>query len=199
MTEFWRRWHISLSAWFRDYVYFPLGGNRVGPVKRCRNIMVTFLTSGLWHGASWNFVIWGCVHGLLVWLESLVRPKNAAREQAPPAGMARAFKMAVTFAIVVLTWIPFRAATLADSWEVLQSLAMNGTGTAALEGIVTLRTGMLLMIGLLGAEYLRRFQETPLTNQSWPAPLRWSAYMAVFWGLVLLVPARMPPFIYFQF
>jgi len=111
MSEFWRRWHISLSTWFRDYLYIPLGGNRVGPARRQFNLLVTFLLSGMWHGAGWNFIAWGAVHGFLVvagiWT---ARARDAA---ARVSGLKRLpalhkkLKQAVAFLFAAFAWIFF--------------------------------------------------------------------------------------------
>jgi len=114
ITEFWRRWHISLSSWLRDYLYIPLGGNRGGGLRTYRNLMLTMLLGGLWHGASWNFVIWGGLHGGLL-----------AAERAAGVGRERArlsfgpLRVALTFALVTISWVFFRAATLAESTQIL--------------------------------------------------------------------------------
>lgn len=105
--DFWRRWHMSLSYWFRDYVYIPLGGNRHGPWRGARNILITFLLSGLWHGASWNFVLWGGYHGLLVLAERLYKTYVPAL----PARLGRLLlplKVAATFVLIVFGWMLFR-------------------------------------------------------------------------------------------
>ena len=81
ITEFWRRWHISLSTWFKEYVYIPLGGNRKGEIKTIRNLGIVFLLTGIWHGAAWNFVIWGVLNGLLIITEKILKIKTKAEEQ----------------------------------------------------------------------------------------------------------------------
>jgi hypothetical protein len=105
VAEFWRRWHISLSTWLRDYLYIPLGGSRGGAAFTARNLMLTMLLGGLWHGAGWNFVAWGCLHGV-----ALVAHRAFAR-RAPPRGrsLLRGLGVPLTFAFVVLAWVPFRA------------------------------------------------------------------------------------------
>jgi alginate O-acetyltransferase complex protein AlgI len=109
ITEFWHRWHISLSTWLRDYLYIPLGGNRNGRGRTYINLMVVMLIGGLWHGASWNFVIWGAIHGGMLALERL-QGKNSAYRRLP-----RALRVGLTFGIVCITWAFFRADTLAGA------------------------------------------------------------------------------------
>lgn len=111
IKEFWSRWHISLSTWFRDYVYIPLGGNRVGGVRRCFNLMVTFLVSGLWHGASLTYIVWGGIHGFYQIVETLLFRKKKERRGF--------FSLFFTFLAVCLAWVFFRANTLADAWRII--------------------------------------------------------------------------------
>lgn len=119
IPEFWRRWHISLGAWFRDYVYFPLGGNRVSQWKKYRNILIVFVTSGLWHGASWNFLIWGFLHGLYYVLDMLLNPLIQFNFKVAPF-WKKAFKLLFTFTLVCFAWVFFRANTLQDAWYLIE-------------------------------------------------------------------------------
>ncbi|MBQ7544196.1 MAG: MBOAT family protein [Synergistaceae bacterium] len=116
VKEFWSRWHISLSTWFRDYVYIPLGGNRCGKLRHNVNLMVTFLVSGLWHGADWTFVVWGAVHGLAQVAE------NALGVRREVHGVMRWLRVAGTFAFVMLAWVFFRAGSLNDAVYVAGNL-----------------------------------------------------------------------------
>lgn len=111
IKEFWRRWHVSLSSWFKDYVYFPLGGSRVPKPRHYFNTMVTFLVSGLWHGADWTFVIWGGLHGAYQITGDML-PKPKGLDRFPPA---RAVQMLFTFALVCFSWIFFRANSIGDA------------------------------------------------------------------------------------
>jgi D-alanyl-lipoteichoic acid acyltransferase DltB (MBOAT superfamily) len=123
ITEFWRRWHITLSTFLRDYVYIPLGGNRCGAIRQRTNLMTTMLLGGLWHGAGWNFLLWGGLHGLfLVVHQSLRQHAWFARLAAFRSWRAAAWCM--TFVAVVATWVPFRAETPGGSLEVLGSMAL---------------------------------------------------------------------------
>ncbi len=121
IPEFWRRWHISLGAWFRDYVYFPLGGSKVKRWKIYRNILIVFITSGLWHGASWNFFIWGFLHGLYYVLDMLLTPLTQFNFKVFPF-WKKAFKMLLTFTLVCFAWIFFRANTLGDAWYLIEHI-----------------------------------------------------------------------------
>jgi D-alanyl-lipoteichoic acid acyltransferase DltB (MBOAT superfamily) len=116
--EFWRRWHISLSTWFRDYVYIPLGGNRKGPVRERANILATMLLSGVWHGAGWTFLLWGAMHGALMLLESVSR----GFWQRAPAALTRP----LVWVAVFLAWVPFRAADFDSVLACYRALGHGG-------------------------------------------------------------------------
>ena len=117
IREFWSRWHISLSTWFRDYVYIPLGGNRCGKFRHNVNLMITFIVSGLWHGANWTFVIWGAVHGLAQVIENAFVPKGYE-----PHGVARAVRVLGTFTFVMLAWVFFRANSIGEAVYVIGNI-----------------------------------------------------------------------------
>ena len=119
ITDFWHRWHISLSRWLRDYLYIPLGGNRRGPLLTYRNLLLTMLLGGLWHGASWNFVIWGGYHGSLLAAERFFGRRQF---EQPPSAFAYPFRALLTFVLVSVGWVFFRAATLSDSAYVMGQL-----------------------------------------------------------------------------
>ena len=122
IPEFWRRWHISLGAWFRDYLYFPLGGNRVSPLKKHRNILIVFIISGLWHGASWNFLIWGFLHGLYYVLDTILTPLVGKANFKMSPFWGKALKLMLTFTLVCFAWIFFRANTLGDAWYMVKNI-----------------------------------------------------------------------------
>lgn len=125
IKDFWGRWHISLSSWLRDYVYIPLGGNRVGPLRHMLNLLITFLVSGLWHGASWNYVLWGGIHGVFQVIEGFF-PWN--RKQSPFQrdkrlhGLLCLIAVPITFLLVCFAWIFFRAASFQDAVYVLKNM-----------------------------------------------------------------------------
>ena len=131
IKDFWGRWHISLSSWLRDYIYIPLGGSRVGRVRHALNIMITFLVSGLWHGASWNYVLWGGIHGALQIIEGITPwNKKSSRFQTDRRLHAMLFIVTVpaTFLLVCFAWIFFRAATLQDAFYVIRNM-FTGIGS----------------------------------------------------------------------
>jgi alginate O-acetyltransferase complex protein AlgI len=122
IIEFWRRWHITLSAWLRDYLYIPLGGNRHGEFGRLRNVFVTFLLGGIWHGAGWTFVIWGALHGSYVVGNHILRSFRPQSDDAPTAGVVGAAKQLVTLLFVMLAWVFFRAKSVTGAWAVLTAM-----------------------------------------------------------------------------
>ena len=115
--EFWHRWHISLSTWFRDYVYIPLGGNRVCRARQYFNLLVTFIVSGIWHGANWTFICWGTLHGVLLCIE-----KALGIGQQKYSGISRLCHWAVTFVLVSLAWVLFRADSLHDALTIITGI-----------------------------------------------------------------------------
>jgi alginate O-acetyltransferase complex protein AlgI len=130
IIEFWRRWHITLSRFLRDYLYIPLGGNRFGEIRRYLNLLVTMLLGGLWHGAGWNFLIWGGLHGLYLCVNHLWQAWRVGRS-SKSGPFVKVISWAITFAAVVLAWVFFRAKTLDGAWQMLSSLLGFATGSSA--------------------------------------------------------------------
>jgi alginate O-acetyltransferase complex protein AlgI len=122
VTEFWHRWHISLSTWLKDYIYIPLGGNRCSKLKNYWNIFVTFLVSGIWHGANWTFIVWGMLHGLFQVIE-----KALHLQKSQSTGFIKGIRIFVTFILVDFAWIFFRMPTLSDACGVLGKIFTNPT------------------------------------------------------------------------
>jgi D-alanyl-lipoteichoic acid acyltransferase DltB (MBOAT superfamily) len=162
IREFWRRWHISLTAWFTDYVYIPLGGSRRGLPRRCFNIMAVFLLSGLWHGADWTFVAWGGIHGIYQVCGVLAARRTGGRTpQGRGTGLLRC---AATFSLVTFAWLFFRAQSMADAWLLLSRL---GTGWGAAQGPLLSMARQLPFVlpALACLHFLHRLPSRP------PAPL----------------------------
>lgn len=210
MQEFWQRWHISLSTWFRDYVYIPLGGNRGTSLLRNRNLMLTFMISGLWHGAAWRFLGWGALHGTALMTENSVTARAESgispREPLLPS-MSGLIRMLMTFCIVCLGWVMFRAASLSDAiliWQKIGLSVLSLTHWNPLWIEYSSRGPLFYTLNMLAAfvvvEWLHRHRSYPLEIGHWPVPLRWPAYTLVLW-LVVEHADRTPqnPFIYFQF
>jgi len=206
--EFWRRWHISLSTWFKDYVYFPLGGARVSTTRNVFNIMVTFLLSGLWHGASWNFIIWGAMSGLGV-VPEIIRPghtrRTAAQMPAAEVNATTLLRIGATFSIVCLGWVFFRANTLGDAMLILKRIIGFVAYPQPLGGLLSKahnRTDGRVFIAvafLVFMEWRSRGHQHPLQFQHWSAAMRWSAYTVLFWVVLYLGSYGSSQFIYFQF
>ena len=141
IIEFWRRWHITLSRFLRDYLYIPLGGNRLGEQRRYVNLLVTMLLGGLWHGAGWNFLVWGGLHGLYLSINHLWRGWRGSKPEVSIAGLVvKGACWAITFFAVVVAWVFFRAKTAAGAWQMLQGLfgAEAGSSAYASPGILRL-------------------------------------------------------------
>jgi alginate O-acetyltransferase complex protein AlgI len=192
--EFWRRWHLSLSNWLRDYLYIPLGGNRRGNRRTYANLIVVMLLGGLWHGASWNFVVWGGLHGAALVLERAWNPSPARTR------FGRFLRIAATFAFVLFTWVPFRAPDLASTrryWGAMLGLGSPDGAT----GLVSGATGNPYLMGSLAVAAAVAF----LGVQSWDftrrlTPIRAALAMALFVvSLGMLVATSFHPFIYFIF
>ncbi len=212
IAEFWHRWHISLSTWFRDYVYIPLGGNQVPRWRKSMNVFITFLVSGFWHGASWNFVVWGGLNGAAVLL-SPDRGRNArGRATEAPAGARllpgiRQFgQMVFTFALACLFWVFFRAHNLSDAVLIVGRMARDVVSLQhyrlALVSIVADPRRLVIILALvpfLLVEWLGRRHAHPL-HLSWlPRAARFVVYTGLIWATLALAPRASGQFIYFQF
>ena len=133
LQDFWRRWHISLSTWLRDYLYIPLGGNRGGEVKTYRNLLTTMLLGGLWHGANWTFVVWGAIHGFVLSIERVLFGHR--KSHAEPRALAKVVRQVITFHVVCLSWIFFRADSISSALAMIRSLGhFDGRPTTRLRG-----------------------------------------------------------------
>ena len=194
VTDFWRRWHISLSSWFREYVYIPLGGNRRGTARQIFNLMAVWLLTGLWHGAAWNFVLWGGYYGVLLVLEKHVLHRALER-------MPRALRRAGTLLLVLLGWILFRVETLDALGRVFAGLgSFGGSGAFFRAHGEALRALAVLPVAAAGCLPLGRRLKARWGSRPWYA---WAGYawaLAV-WGLSLamLLGESYNPFIYFRF
>lgn len=204
VSEFWTRWHISLSTWFRDYVYISLGGNRCGPIRRRINLLGTFVLSGLWHGANWTYMIWGGLNGLFLILE-----RGNSRKGTRGGSL---LGWGVTFTLVCFTWIFFRAATVRDALVIVRRLPMGWGPLLSLSAIVELLRQMasgliplsgtvLALMTLVSVDlWARRKGKDPVDLvRTMKSPLRWSLYYGVALALLVLGQYGQQQFIYFQF
>lgn len=212
-TEFWRRWHISLSTWFRDYVYIPLGGNRVPLWRQGVNLLIVFLLSGIWHGANWTFIIWGLLHGIYL-LGDLVIRQRRYRAETVYTWMQKVWRAGLTFSLISFAWIFFRANNVNDAFYIVSHLTTGwGQTFNHLNDLTFVRINLLLgeskqlvvavLLAILLMEVVHYLQRNPHWQVSFckqPAWVRWSVYYI---GLLVILlfgvydaPAQ---FIYFQF
>lgn len=210
IREFWSRWHISLSTWFRDYVYIPLGGNRRGPWRTRWNLLVTFLVSGLWHGADWTYVLWGGIHGLGQILE---REWNRMFRIDP--NKKTWLKMGCTFLFVSVTWIFFRANTISDAGYILTHLfdgitdpkayltdgyhAFQHAGMVQVSGLSTLIISFLCILILLLHDRLNQTKDVWARIGGLKKPLRYALYFLLLFIILYSRQLGEYEFVYFQF
>jgi alginate O-acetyltransferase complex protein AlgI len=194
--DFWHRWHITLSTWLRDYLYVPLGGSRRGKLETLRNLMLTMTLGGLWHGAQWTFVAWGAYQGALLCLERMVGV--SAERDAAAGALRRAVKVLITFALVFLGWVLFRAQHFALARETYWAMFAGGAGASILAGWVAVLAAGIVLFGLARFTYAR-----PGSGPQWPQlpGLAQGAALAVLLFALELFsrPGAAPPFIYFKF
>ena len=197
VTEFWRRWHISLSTWLRDYLYIALGGNRCGPGRTHINLMLTMLLGGLWHGASWNFVIWGGLHGLGLIVHKAWRwllGKNAALVDRSRLGSLAGWIL--TMSLVLTGWVFFRAAGFDAAMTMLTRIATWDTG-----GIRLLSPQIFMALALVAGAHLCVSKDSNWAE--WivgrPVPVRIATYTALLMMILCFGARESAPFIYFQF
>lgn len=195
-SDFWRRWHVTLSAWLRDYLYISLGGNRRGRARTYVNLALTMLLGGLWHGASWLFVLWGAAHGALLVLERLVRHLFGGISvlQATPV---RVLLGVLTFVLVTLTWVLFRAESLDDAAQLYSAMLMPGSGihVADLRDVLVV-SGVLF--ALLATHWFMRNKEFGSAMKQLPWPTI-AAILAAMLIAIVLSPGEERDFIYFEF
>ena len=207
--EFWRRWHISLSSWFRDYVYIPLGGNRTSKPRQAFNLLVTFTLSGLWHGANWTFIVWGILNGLYV-IPRVFIGEPLARAASSRNWLVRVptvtFRILLTFSLTVLAWVFFRSPTIAGAWKVLGEIASRSLFTSPLPTLrsmgllTTVVYAMLAITFLLVMEWWQRDKRYALELGERAALLTWPACATVFAVIIFFrYTGASLDFIYFQF
>jgi alginate O-acetyltransferase complex protein AlgI len=205
VSEFWHRWHISLSTWLRDYVYIPLGGSRGGECEACRrrstdrNLLITMTLGGLWHGAAWTFVVWGILHGVFLIVHRFFqrfcagRPTwNVALQSLP----GTAVRMGITFLCVSFAWVFFRATKFTDAWEIVKRLTIYHPGQPApltYHAYATLAAVVLLCHLLTYGGAWKRF------SQRLPGPVLGFGYATLATAVLVLTPEWGKVFIYFQF
>ena len=205
IAEFWRRWHISLTTWFRDYLYIPLGGSRVGTRKKIRNIFIVFLTSGFWHGANWTFLVWGAIHALF-YLPLQIFDKHRENIQVVAKGkiipsFKEAFNMLSTFALAAFAWIFFRAENIGHAFSYIGNMISRSIFSRPdLPNRQLLITAVLLLFFLL-LEWLGRENDYAIEKLGVKGPqiVRWGFYALLIFLIGMFMQSEETPFIYFQF
>jgi alginate O-acetyltransferase complex protein AlgI len=198
ITDFWRRWHMSLSRWFRDYVYIPLGGNRGGPHMMYRNLFIVFTLTGLWHGANWTFLVWGLYHGCLLIAERITGWSGVEDRSI-------LFRRALTLALVMIGWVFFRAASVEQALDILRAMFVpSGLAVADVVDVALTRQRTLTLVASLFVVLLppgfvlgRVLDEdrTPAAHLA-----RYSVMtLGAFYAAVLVAAGTFSPFLYFQF
>ena len=198
-NDFWQRWHVSLSTWLRDYLYIPLGGSRRGRLMTLRNLMITMLLGGLWHGASWHFVAWGAYHGVLLIVYRLFLGARRAREVTFRTCRGMRFWLSVMFffQLTCLGWLLFRVTDLAQAGDLISSLVREPFWRPnCASSFLLVAAGGLPLLAFQVYQYYRR---TPEPWTAWPWWLRASFYVTLFYALALAGAPGSNEFIYFQF
>jgi D-alanyl-lipoteichoic acid acyltransferase DltB (MBOAT superfamily) len=207
-AEFWaHRWHLSLTTWFRDYVYIPLGGNRVTAPRWAFNLLLVFVLSGLWHGVAWTFVVWGALNGVYVLVSSLLarrREQGHVRLKADATSVARRTVQAViTFHLILVSWVFFRAASLDDALTVFSRIAASAGRLPALLAVrlsaPEILASLLLIVLLLAIELFDETRSMWERLAARPTPVRWAAYYALALALVVFGVWNLQQFVYMQF
>ncbi len=219
IPEFWKRWHISLSTWFRDYLYLPLGGNRVTTIRWYFNIFFVFLISGLWHGANWTFVIWGGIHGILYLLSKLTAKwqkvfSKVTRLNKIPL-LKKYGRVLITFHIVSFAWIFFRAQSLNDAWYIITHLFTGFSKLLSLTNLHQVRQliqpeimgignynfllGILSILFMETIHIFQRHQKMRHFLNNKPIFFRWTVYYLLIFSVIFLGKFTRHEFIYFQF
>lgn len=206
IAEFWRRWHISLSSWFRDYLYIPLGGSKGGTLMKVRNTFIIFIVSGFWHGANWTFIIWGALNAIY-FLPLLLTKKNRSNIEIVAQGKflpspKEILQITITFTLTVLAWIFFRSESVTQALVILKTIFSSGLFVAPAFPNAVLSVPCIMLVGLFVLiEWIGRGHKYAIENVSLKLnrPLRWSLYLLIILFIGLYSKTAETPFIYFQF
>ncbi|MBN2613713.1 MAG: MBOAT family protein [Bacteroidales bacterium] len=204
IREFWQRWHISLSTWFKDYFYIPLGGNRVAKWRRYFNLFATFLVSGLWHGANWTFVIWGALHGFYlvfaIWTKKISDYFNRITGFSKVPALHKFWQMALTFILVYFAWIFFRANSFSDAILIIKNIFIPTTGSLNLFTFkADFPIAIVMVILLVCIEILLERANFHLKLTAMNKALKWSLLIITLLSIVILGKWESVDFLYFQF
>ncbi len=205
IAEFWRRWHISLSTWFRDYLYIPLGGSRGSNWKKIRNTFAIFVVSGFWHGANWTFIIWGALNALF-FLPLMLTKKNRKNLETVAQGklfpsLKEIILMLTTFCLTVFAWIFFRAENLGHALRYIKGIFSNNLFSMPNIEIGAGLAIILLIVFFLLIEWYGREQQYAIEKLGlkWKRPMRWAMYVFIVFLILIFMQTEETPFIYFQF
>jgi len=206
IAEFWRRWHISLSTWFRDYLYIPLGGSRKGKWMSIRNVFIIFIVSGFWHGANWTFILWGALNALFI-LPLLVTNRNRANLEVVAKGkllpsIRELLHMLLTFGLTVFAWVFFRAESIGHAFSYIDGVFTKSLfSIPALPEMREVATLLILLAFFIIVEWFQREEEFGLATlgASLYRPLRWGMYSGIIFLIGMFMQTEETPFIYFQF
>jgi len=197
ISEFWQRWHISLSTWFRDYLYYPLGGNRVVRQRWMINILIVFVVSGIWHGANWNFLIWGALYGIIYLIEKLINDSFKLEKKHKPYSFGHLALAAKTFIFVTIIWVFFRSQSFTEAIAVFKFILTNGnTATETLN--LPISTLIFLAIFIISDVILYNYRFDKWSGNL-PFVIRWSVYSVLIFAIIVFAGVDNFPFIYFQF
>ena len=197
ITQLWLRWNMSLMEWFREYVFIPLGGSRLGRARTWLNLLVVFVLSGLWHGASWSFVAWGTFNGIMIIVTDAIGLDRWIRTRARPRPLTDFLLWVVTFQFMVTAAVMFRAGSLSTLATVL-----SRAGLAILTGSIVAPSSpgiLLMMAGMMAFEWIQRHRQHALEIERWSPPFRLAAYYGVLGMIFWRANLGSAPFIYFQF
>jgi alginate O-acetyltransferase complex protein AlgI len=195
ITDFWRRWHISLSTWLRDYLYIPLGGNRKGATRTYINLFLTMLLGGLWHGAAWTFVVWGAIHGSALAAHKYLAPRLKIDPRRRFLNAAMRFAgWATTMLIVVVAWVPFRAADFNQARLMLRQMFYHFDGIAWYSPFAIAALAVMIVAHGIHRTQLARLVQLPAGK--WYTPV---VLFLLTWLVFSFQPREFQPFIYFQF
>lgn len=194
IAEFWQRWHISLSTWFRDYLYFPLGGNRVKLFRWIFNILAVFLISGLWHGANYTFIIWGGIFAFFYLLEGFWKKLFGKKEKVAIA--IKGISIAITFLVVTLAWVFFRSPDLETATKMIQMMFSGATSELSLPSLGYHSTLLAIFVLADIVQFNSRFDKW---IDGYSVVIRWTVYLLLLFAIVALSGVEDKPFIYFQF
>jgi D-alanyl-lipoteichoic acid acyltransferase DltB (MBOAT superfamily) len=195
VTEFWSRWHISLSSWFKDYLYIPLGGNRVAIPRWSLNILIVFMLSGLWHGANWTFVVWGALHGLVLLIERYFS-KIFMFEIKKEWSLLNVFLTLKTFIVTSFIWIFFRAENFNKAKEIISVIFINNNIKF---NLISLKIPLIAIIGLIIFDFFQYNSRFDKILNTFKTPYRWAIYSFLLFCLFALSGTENFSFIYFQF